>query len=127
MVWVVVTKADGITLKCSKRDLAVPGRTENRSFIWFFFFLTRLYLLTYIRIHECACVMAKRDDENNVFRWYNIHTYIYIYYIRVCVCDTATVDCVNKMKFSLTRFSRNPEYHPSVLSRYRLVARVIKT
>jgi len=63
---------------------------------------------------------GREDGENNVFRGTR----------RACVRDnTAAADCVNKMKFSLTRFpgTLNIVYRSRSTYRSSLVELVIKT
>jgi len=65
--WRAAAKADGITLKCSKRDLAVPGR--HREIDRLFGFSSsppRMRADIYIYIYDMMATKG-RKDENNVF------------------------------------------------------------
>jgi len=64
--WRAAAKADGITLKCSKRDLAVPGRRREIDRLFGFSSSPPRMLAD---IYDMM-VTKGRKDENNVFRGY---------------------------------------------------------
>jgi len=63
--WLAAAKADGITLKCSKRDLAVPGRRREIDRLFGF----SSYIFSSAADVQLDMMMAAkgREDENNVF------------------------------------------------------------